>query len=296
MQIGVDLGGTKTEAAVLGPSGETVWRERRPTPRDDYDATLALIASLTEAASAHTGSTPPVGVGIPGSVSPATGLIRNANSTWLNDKPLGADLERALGRPVRLANDANCLALSEAADGAAADAHTVFAVILGTGVGGGLVVGGKLVEGANRIAGEWGHNPLPGATEGRSCWCGRKDCIETYLAGPAVERAYREDASVPAHEVVERAAKGYGAAEEIVERYARDLARALAGVINILDPDAIVLGGGLSRVGLLYERVPALWGPYIFSDSIATRLLPPKHGDASGVRGAARLWPPGDAR
>ena len=269
-RIGIDLGGTKIEALALDAAGRQTFRKRVPTPRGDYDATLKTIASLV--AEAGEGS---VGVGIPGALSHATGLVKNANSTWLIGKPLKQDLERALGREVRIANDANCFALSEAADGAAAGAEVVFGVILGTGVGGGLVVRGRIVEGANSIAGEWGHNPLPLPRAEdmplRPCYCGRAGCIETYLSGPALER----DGGEPA-----------------LDLYCERLARALAGVINLLDPDVIVLGGGVSNIARLYDQVPKLWPRYVFSDQIATRLLPPKHGDSSGVRGAAWLWAP----
>jgi fructokinase len=267
-RIGIDLGGTKTEAIALDRAGRELFRKRVPTPRGDYDATLKAIASLV--AEAGEGS---VGVGIPGAISHASGLVKNANSTWLIGKPLQQDLERALGREVRLANDANCFALSEAADGAGTGAEVVFGVILGTGVGGGIVVRGRIVEGANAIAGEWGHNPLPLPRAEdlplRPCYCGRAGCIETYLSGPALER---------------------DGGEAALERYCERLARALAGVINLLDPDVIVLGGGMSNIARLYEEVPRLWPRYVFSDHIATRLLPPRHGDSSGVRGAAWLW------
>ncbi|WP_126447091.1 ROK family protein [Sulfuricystis multivorans] len=277
MRIGIDLGGTKTEIIVLGDDGATLLRERAPTPRGDYAATVATIASLVRRAEQKLGvggTAPPipVGIGIPGAESRVSGLIKNANSTWLIGKPLRADLEAALSRPVRLANDANCFALSEATDGAAAGATVVFGVILGTGVGGGIVVEGKVLVGPNAIAGEWGHNPLPGASEGRPCYCGRQDCIETYLSGPAL------------------ALDGGADDEAALERYERRLARALAGVINLLDPDVIVLGGGVSNLDRLYDRVPRLWREWVFSDHVATRLLKNRHGDSSGVRGAAWLW------
>lgn len=274
MRIGIDLGGTKTEIVVLGADGATLLRERVPTPRGDYAATVATIAALVKSAETKVGSggATPVGVGIPGAESRVTGLIKNANSTWLIGRPLRADLEAALGRPVRIANDANCFALSEAVDGAAAGAGVVFGVILGTGVGGGIVVRGEVLVGPNAIAGEWGHNPLPGATDGRPCYCGRQDCIETYLSGPAL------------------AAEGGAQDEAAMRRYERRLARALAQVINILDPDVIVLGGGLSNLDRLYHHVPRLWGEWVFSDHVATPLVKNIHGDSSGVRGAAWLW------
>lgn len=278
MRIGIDLGGTKTEVIVLDDAGAERLRERVPTPRGDYAASVATIAALVRAAETKLGAggtAPPatVGVGIPGAESRITGLIKNANSTWLIGRPLRADLEAALGRPVRIANDANCFALSEATDGAAAGAEVVFGVILGTGVGGGIVVRGNVLVGPNAIAGEWGHNPLAGEEEARPCYCGRFNCIETFLSGPAL------------------AADGGTQDEAALQRFETRLARALAQVINILDPDAIVLGGGVSNLDRLYDRVPRLWGEWVFSDHVATRLLKNRHGDSSGVRGAAWLWP-----
>ena len=276
MRIGIDLGGTKIEIIVLGDAGEALLRERVATPRGDYAGTVVTIKALVRDAEAKVGAgrTASVGVGIPGAESRVTGLIKNANSTWLIGQPLRADLEAALGRPVRIANDANCFALSEATDGAAAGAEVVFGVILGTGVGGGIVVRGEVLVGANAIAGEWGHNPLPGDEAVRPrCYCGRSGCIETFLSGPAL------------------AADGGAANEAAMQRYEQRLARALAQVINILDPDVIVLGGGLSNLDRLYDRVPRLWGAHVFSDAVATRLVKARHGDSSGVRGAAWLWP-----
>ena len=276
MRIGIDLGGTKTEIIALADDGRELLRERVPTPRGDYAATVSTTASLVMAAEQKVGagSTATVGVGIPGAESRLTGLIKNANSTWLIGMPLRADLEAVLGRPVRLANDANCFALSEATDGAAAGAGVVFGVILGTGVGGGIVVDGRVLVGANAIAGEWGHNPLPSDEPVRPlCYCGRIGCIETYLSGPAL------------------AANGGADNEVAMTRYEEQLARALAQVINILDPDIIVLGGGVSNLERLYDRVPRVWGDHVFSDTVATRLVKNKHGDSSGVRGAAWLWP-----
>lgn len=277
MRIGIDLGGTKTEIIVLDETGEPLLRSRVPTPRGDYPATIATIADLVKEAERKIGAgrtAPPatVGIGIPGAESRVTGLIKNANSTWLIGKPLRADLEAALGRPVRIANDANCFALSEATDGAAAGARVVFGVILGTGVGGGIVVDGTVLVGPNAIAGEWGHNPLPGEREARPCYCGRENCIETFLSGPALAR------------------DGGAKDEAAMQRYERRLARALAQVINILDPDVIVLGGGVSNLDRLYDRVPRLWSEWVFSDHVATRLVKNRHGDSSGVRGAAWLW------
>ena len=276
MRVGIDLGGTKIEGIALDDAGQVLVRRRVPTPRGDNAGTVAAIAALVRAIEADAGSSGTVGVGIPGALSRVTGLVKNANSTWLNGRPLHDDLQAALGRPVRLANDANCFALSEAVDGAGRGARVVFGVILGTGVGGGIVVDGRLLEGPNAIAGEWGHNPLPLPAGDdlplRPCWCGRSGCIETYLCGPALSR--------------EREIDG----EAALTRYEARLARALAGVINLLDPDVIVLGGGVSNVDRLYDSVPRLWGGHVFSDSVDTRLARPVHGDSSGVRGAAWLW------
>jgi len=296
-RLGVDLGGTKIAAVVLGPDGGERWRRRIATPQHDYEATIAAIVGLVHDAETAIGDTVSVGIGIPGAASRATGLIKNANSTWLIGKPFNADLERALGRPVRLANDANCLVVSEATDGAAAGAPVVFGVILGTGTGGGIVVNGTLVEGANAIGGEWGHNPLPWPDDderpGDACYCGRSGCIETWLSGPGLARDYvrRGGDAVASEQVVARAAAGERLAVDTLDRWERRLARALATVINLLDPDVIVIGGGLSRLPGIYDRIPALWGRWVFSDAVATRLVAAAHGDASGVRGAAWLWP-----
>jgi fructokinase len=300
MRIGVDLGGTKIEIAALDAGGEIRFRRRAPTPRGDYDATLAAIGALVRACEAAAGAGT-VGIGIPGAVSPATGLVKNANSTWLNGRPFAADLQASLGREVRLANDANCFALSEAVDGAAADARIVFGVIIGTGTGGGLVVDRQILVGPNAIAGEWGHNPLPwpeaGEWPGPSCYCGRTGCIETFLSGPGLVRDYlgdrhasTDDGPGDAAVIQARARAGEREALAALDRYARRLARGLASVINVVDPDAVVLGGGLSNIEDLYERVPALWQPFVFSDTVRTRLAPARHGDSSGVRGAAWLW------
>ncbi len=297
MRLGIDLGGTKTAAIVLADDGRTVWESRRPTPRDDYSSTIEVIAALVEEGERTAGVTCPVGIGMPGAISPDTGLVKNANSTWLNGRPFKEDLERRLGRDLRLQNDANCLAVSEAADGAAAGAAVVFGVILGTGTGGGVVVRGEVLTGANAIAGEWGHNPLPApeADErpGPSCYCGRRGCIETFLSGPGLAQAYRARTGreVRAEDLVSRAASGDSDARVVLDRWTARLARALAGVINILDPDVVVVGGGLSRLPHIYRDVPAMWGRWVFSDSVRTVLLPAKYGDASGVRGAAWLWP-----
>jgi fructokinase len=297
-RIGVDLGGTKIEAAAIDRAGRVHARRRIATPAGDYDGTVGAVSGLVRGIEAELGGRLTVGVGIPGTLSARTGLVKNANSTWLIGRPLGHDLEAALGRPVRLANDANCFALSEASDGAAAGLDNVFGVILGTGVGGGVVIGGRIVVGANAVAGEWGHNPLPwprtDELPGRRCYCGRHGCIETFLSGPGLAADHRRHggAELPGERIVADAEAGDAACRETLGRYAERLARALAHVVNILDPDAIVLGGGLSGIASLYEAVPRLWGSFVFSDSVLTRLLPPKHGDSSGVRGAAWLWRP----
>jgi fructokinase len=300
MRLGVDLGGTKTAAVVLGNDDRVVWEARRPTPRDDYDATVGLVAALVAEGDAAAGSACSVGIGTPGAVSPATGRIKNANSTWLNGRPFREDVEARLERPVRIANDANCLAVSEAADGAAAGADVVFGVILGTGVGGGFVIAGRPVGGANAVAGEWGHTPLPWPEDderpGPSCYCGRSGCLETFLSGPGLAGDYfrRTGRRLTPEDVVAqatRAASPDPAAVATLDAWHRRLARGLAVVITIVDPDVIVVGGGLSRLASIYERVPTLWGAWIFSDRVDTRLVAAAHGDASGVRGAAGLWP-----
>jgi fructokinase len=284
LRIGIDLGGTKIEAIALEGERE-VFRKRIASPRGSYEATIAAVTSLVS--EIGEGS---VGIGIPGALSRATGLIKNANSTWLIGKPLKSDLEHALRREVRLENDANCFALSEATDGAGQGAAVVFGVILGTGVGGGLAVDGRIISGVNAIAGEWGHNPLPGATTQDlplpACYCGRRGCIETYLAGPGLSRDHERETGqrLEAEAIV---SLGGGA----LARYEERLARALASVMNVLDPDIIVLGGGMSKAARLYTEVPRLWSRYVFSDHVATRLSQPAHGDSSGVRGAAWLWP-----
>jgi fructokinase len=299
MRIGIDLGGTKIEGIVLDGGGTILERLRVATSAGAYEDTIAAIAGLVGDLEARVGRRCPVGIAHPGALSPASGLIKNANSTRLNGRPLKADLEHLLGREVRLANDANCLALSEATDGAAAGQPIVFGVILGTGVGGGVVVEGKGLIGAQAIAGEWGHNalPLPRDDErpGPQCYCGRQGCIETWLSGPRVADQFgaRTGRRLQATEIADAARAGDADAEAQIELYCDRLARALAVVINILDPQVIVLGGGLSKIERLYERVPRLWTHYVFSEpeSIVTRLLPPAYGDSSGVRGAAWLWP-----
>jgi fructokinase len=297
MRIGIDLGGTKIEAVALAHGGQILARRRVATPRHDYEQTLDAIADLVHTIERETSLHGTVGVAIPGAISPATGLVKNANSTWLNGRPLSEDLGARLDRPLRFANDANCFALSEATDGAAAGAAIVFGVIIGTGTGGGVVVNGQVLMGANAIAGEWGHNPLPGAEDderpGPACYCGRSGCIETFLSGPALANAYRAAGgdAVTAAEVAARAAKNDARAIACLERYERQMARALASIINMLDPDVIVLGGGLSNIDRLYSNVPPLWPPHVFSDRVTTRLTRAVHGDSSGVRGAAWLWP-----
>lgn len=296
IRIGIDLGGTKTEIIALDASGAVLLRRREPTPVNDYAATLSLVARLVHDAERELGGGATVGVGTPGATSPATGLLRNSNSVCLNGKPLQQDLERLLGRAVRIANDANCFALSEARDGAGEGAQVMFGVILGTGVGGGIVIGGRALEGANRIAGEWGHNPLPWPRDderpGPPCYCGKQGCIETFLSGPGLARDHelRTGTQLAADAIVERAARGDAAAANTLARYENRLARALAAVINVLDPDVVVLGGGLSNMDRLYDSVPRLWGEWVFSDATRTRLARNRHGDSSGVRGAAWLW------
>lgn len=325
LRIGIDLGGTKIELIALDAAGVERLRRRVPTPAGDYSATVAAIARLVRDAEAELGAAGSVGVGTPGAISPATGRMKNCNSTCLNGQPLQRDLKVALGREVRLANDANCFALSEATDGAAAGAQTVFGVILGTGVGGGVVVRGQALAGANAIAGEWGHSPLPyfqfahtqadrvatgvHPATGEAlfhpwpnpreldaapvCYCGKKGCVETWLSGPgfAADHVRYGGEDLPAIEIAQLAKAGYGPCSATLARYEERLARALAGVINLLDPDVIVLGGGMSNIARLYETVPALWRRYVFSDRVDTRLVQPRYGDSSGVRGAAWLWP-----
>lgn len=294
IRFGIDLGGSKIEIVALGTDGRELLRERVPTPRDDYGATVAAIAGLVRQAETKVSGGGTLGVGIPGAESRVTGLVKNANSTWLIGRPLRADLAAALGREVRIENDANCFALSEAADGAAAGADVVFGVILGTGVGGGIVVNGRVLQGANAIAGEWGHNRLPtGEHKPPACYCGRAGCVETYLSGPGLKRDHLKHAgeALDPPEIAAHAAAGDADCEASLARYERRLALGLAQVINILDPDVIVLGGGMSNLDRLYANVPRLWGEWVFSDHVATRLAKNRHGDSSGVRGAAWLWP-----
>jgi fructokinase len=300
MRIGIDLGGTKIEGIVLALDGSELARERVATPTGDYPGTLAAVRDLVATLERDAGRTCPVGIGMPGSWSRATGLIKNSNSVCLNGQPLRHDLETLMERPLRFANDADCFALSEATDGAAVGAAVVFGVIIGTGTGGGIVVDGKLVTGPNGIAGEWGHNPLPwpqpAELPGPECYCGLRGCIETWLSGPGLTRDFRDGPgeTLDAVGISRRAAAGSGPATECLQRHADRMARALASVINVIDPDVIVLGGGVSNIDTLYSAVPALWTRYVFSDRVDTRLARARHGDSSGVRGAAWLWPAAD--
>lgn len=296
MRIGIDLGGSKIEIIALARNGRVLLRRRIATPQGDYLATVMAVAGLVEAAEAELGQRGSIGVGIPGAESLASGLVKNANSTCLIGKPLKRDLQALLQREVRLANDANCFALSEAVDGSGRDADIVFGVILGTGVGGGIVVHRQVLTGANAIAGEWGHNPLPlpGADDLPlpACYCGRQGCVEAYLSGPALaaDHAGRTGQRLDVGEIDSRAAAGNADCEATLRRYESRLGRALAGVINLLDPQVIVLGGGLSNLQRLYRNLPGCCGPHVFSDAFQTRIVPPLHGDSSGVRGAAWLW------
>ena len=306
MRIGVDLGGTKIEIIALDDYGAVLARQRVTTPAGDYVATVRAVAKLVSSVENELQQIGSVGVATPGAIAPGTGLLKNANSVWLNGRPLQTDLEDALKRPVRLANDADCFALSEASDGAAAGAEVVFGVIVGTGTGGGVVVNGQLLQGANAIAGEWGHNPLPwpqaDELPGPECYCGKHGCIETFLSGPGLaldfqnvvckESGKQSDAAT----IVAEAVTGDVDAEACLQRYESRMARALASVINLLDPQVIVLGGGLSNVDRFYQNVPALWGEFVFAagakdEPVRTKLVAPMHGDSSGVRGAAWLWP-----
>jgi len=297
LRIGVDVGGTKIEAVALLPNGHERDRTRVATPQGDYEATVHAITDLIRAMERRVGQQGTVGVGIPGTVSPATRLVKNANSTWLIGRAFDKDLAAALTRPVRVANDANCFALSEATDGAGRDAKVVFGVIVGTGTGGGIVVGGEILTGPNAIAGEWGHNSLPwpdvGETPGPLCYCGKHGCIETFLSGPGLVRDHpdSDEKGLTAEEIASRAVSGDRTAQATLARYEERMAKALASVINILDPDVIVLGGGCSNIDRIYKNVPLLWGRYAFSDEVTTQLRCNQHGDSSGVRGAAWLWP-----
>jgi predicted NBD/HSP70 family sugar kinase len=296
MRIGIDLGGTKTEVIALADDGEVLKRRRADTPSGDYAASICTIVTLVESVEKELGMRGSVGIATPGAISPATGLIKNANSVCLNGQPLDRDLANALGREIRLANDADCFALSEAVDGAAAGAASVFGVIIGTGTGGGIVINGDLLSGPNAIAGEWGHNPLPWPNAadlpGHLCYCGLQGCIETYLSGPGLARQHKQRyyQSLTPAEIVLRAEQGDAQAGHTLSEYEDRLARALASIINVIDPEVIVLGGGISNISRLYDNVPSIWQQYVFSDRVDTRLLQARFGDSSGVRGAAWLW------
>ena len=296
LRLGIDLGGTKIEIVALDREGRELLRRRVPTPKDDYEATLSALANLVDDAERNLGGHGTVGIGTPGSLSRATGLLRGSNSVCLNGRPIKRDVEGRLQREIRITNDANCFALSEATDGAGQGAGTVHGVIVGTGVGSGVVVHGRVLDGANSIAGEWGHNPLPwpqdGERPGHACYCGRRGCIETWLSGPGIERDHFEGTGHQrtAKEIAAGALAGDPGCEATLARYEERFARAIAHVINLLDPDVIVLGGGMSNIGRLYTNVPRHWGPWVFSDRVDTRLVPNVHGDSSGVRGAAWLW------
>lgn len=295
-RIGIDLGGSKIEVLALNQQGEELFRKRVATPKGDYRATLNAIAALVTITEKNLKQQCSVGICTPGSLSPNTQLLRNSNSICLNKKPFKQDIEKLLAREIRISNDANCFALSEATDGAARQAQIVFGVIIGTGCGGSIVINQQIVDGPNSIAGEWGHNPLPWPNENEihatQCWCGQYDCLETYLSGSGLERDYSRSCEhqLNAKQIMHESEHGNACALETIARYEDRLAKSLAMIINILDPHAIVLGGGMSNVARLYENIPRLWDKYIFSDYIATQLLPPQYGDSSGVRGAAWLW------
>lgn len=295
MRIGIDLGGTKIEGIALDDKGRELIRHRVVTPVGDYQATLKAIVSLVFHIQSSLDNTGSIGIGTPGSISPKTGLLRNSNSVCMNGQPVKQDLEKLLKREIRITNDANCFALSEATDGAAKGAELVFGVIIGTGTGAGIVINGKVLNGANAIAGEWGHNPLPWPEKselpGAECYCGKQGCIETFLSGPGLSADYLTNTGeqMTAIEIVAMANTD-SQADACLKRYEDRMARGLAFIINVLDPDVIVLGGGMSNVTRLYKHVPELWGKYVFSDVVNTRLVPPEYGDSSGVRGAAWLW------
>lgn len=307
MRIGIDLGGTKIEVIALDDDGAELYRQRLATPQHNYTETINTIVQLVSNAEEHTQQHGSVGIGIPGAISPTTSLVKNANSIWLIGKPLQADLEQKLNRPVKIENDANCFVVSEATDGAAKEAKVVFGVIIGTGTGGGLSINKQVLTGCNAIAGEWGHNPLPWQDTSdadqikiqKPCYCGKADCIETFLSGPGFERQYQRlantnvsaNTALNAAEIIKKANAGDTLANQCLEQYERRLAKALSHIINIIDPDVIVLGGGMSNIKRLYTNVPKYWGEYVFSDRVATKLVAPIHGDSSGVRGAAWLWP-----
>lgn len=295
MRIGIDLGGTKIETIALHDSGDELFRRRVATPVNDYNQILLTIVELIKTVEQETGQLGSIGIGTPGANSPASGLLRNSNTVCMNHMPVKQDLETLLNRPITMANDANCFALSEAVDGAAAGADVVFGVIIGTGTGAGVVVRGKVLTGPNAIAGEWGHNPLPWVQDderpGPQCYCGKQGCVETFLSGPGMMRDHQlhTGQKLSTRKIVELAEQGDTAAELTLQRYENRMARSLSHVINILDPDVIVLGGGMSNIQRLYQNVPAIWGEFVFSDKVFTRLVPPKYGDSSGVRGAAWL-------
>lgn len=295
-RIGVDLGGTKIEAIVLDQQGEEITRKRVSTPKDDYQQILLTVADLVEEVEEGLGEVATIGIGTPGAISPATGLLKNSNTVCMNGQSINKDLVSLLGREIRIANDANCFALSEAVDGAAAGAKVVFGVIVGTGTGGGIIINQNVLTGKQAIGGEWGHNPLPWPTDeehvGPLCYCGKNGCIETYLSGPGITRDHQSHGGdkAGAEEIVELAALNFERAEATMQRYEDRMARSLASVINILDPDVIVLGGGMSNIERLYQNVPKLLSKYVFSDVVSTSIVPPKFGDSSGVRGAAWLW------
>lgn len=306
MRIGIDLGGTKIEVIALANDGRELYRQRCSTPQHNYLETLQAITQLINNANKQTQQQGTIGIGIPGAISPTTSLVKNANSTWLIGQALKNDLENALGQEVRIENDANCFIMSEATDGAAQEAHIAFGVIIGTGTGGGICINKHVLTGGNAIAGEWGHNPLPWQDTldtkqlswQKNCYCGKAGCIETFLSGPAFERHYQNDTQsaeqITAQQISLRAEQGEQEANHCLEIYERRLAKALAHVINIIDPEVIVLGGGMSNIQRLYKNVPRYWGEFIFSDHVATKLIAPMHGDSSGVRGAAWLWPRND--
>jgi fructokinase len=296
IRVGIDLGGSKIAGVALASDRAVLASQRTASPQHDYEATLGAIAQMVSALETAAGGRGTVGVGMPGSIAPGSGLVQNANSTWLNGRAIARDLEQGLARPVRLANDANCFALSEALDGAGAGARSLFAVILGTGCGGGLIVDGKLIDGPRGIGGEWGHNPLPWAAPdehpGPACWCGRRGCMETWVSGPALEADHLAHAGVrlAAPEIAAHAGAGDADARASLSRHASRLARGLAHVVNIFDPEVVVLGGGLSQLAHLYAELPGLMAPYILARDPNVIVKPPRWGDASGVRGAAALW------
>jgi len=298
MRIGIDLGGTKIEAIALDDNGKECFRKRISSPQGSYQNTLDALINLINEVETTTQTIATVGIGIPGMISPQTGLVKNANSTWLIGQPLKHDLELSLKREIRIENDANCFVVSEATDGAAKNAGIVFGVIIGTGTGGGIYHSGQSLIGANAIAGEWGHNPLPWPDKeelvGRKCYCGQQSCIETWLSGPGFSYEHQIQnhltEALSAKDIADSAEAGDKKAQASLRRYEERLAKSLASIINIIDPDVIVLGGGMSNIQRLYQNVPQLWGKYIFSDEVVTKLVPPQHGDASGVRGAAWLW------